>query len=190
MLAVLLLIALAAAGLDQLSKALIYGRDGDFIKGFICFNSVENRGVAWGIMNDVNGGLVLITILTVLITAILVGGIIKYRKVMPRSIAVSLAVIIGGALGNLIDRVFLGFVRDFICTEFISFPVFNVADIFVTCGGAALVAILLLTKKGRAFSSVVFPDNKKKDKKDDGWMTEEEMKAEANKAGKDSSEEQ
>ena len=81
---------------------------------------------------------------------------------MTKLMAISFAFVIGGAIGNLIDRIALGFVRDFICTEFISFPVFNVADAFVTCGAILLGVLLIFTKKGHAFYNSLFDGKEKK----------------------------
>ena len=55
-----------------------------------------------------------------------------------------IAAIWAGGLGNMIDRLRLGYVVDMIQTEFISFPIFNVADCFITCGCIALIASLLI----------------------------------------------
>ena len=162
MLIVLLLITALAAGADQLTKALIYGHDGDFIRGVIRFASVENRGVAWGFLNGVNGATIVITVFTVVVIGLMAFVVVKYRKSLPWIVGVPVALVAGGAVGNLIDRVFLGYVRDFLATEFINFPVFNVADAFVTCGGIFLVIVLLFTKKGKEFTAVLFPEDKKK----------------------------
>ena len=64
--------------------------------------------------------------------------------------------IFAGGLGNIIDRVRFGFVIDMIQTEFINFPVFNVADIFITCGCILLIAHLVL------FNKEFWKDDKKK----------------------------
>ena len=64
--------------------------------------------------------------------------------------------IYGGGLGNMIDRVRLGYVVDMIETKFIRFPVFNVADCFITCGCIALIAHLVL------FNKNFWKDEKKK----------------------------
>ena len=58
-----------------------------------------------------------------------------------------IAAIYAGGLGNMIDRVRLGYVVDMIEVEFISFPVFNVADCFITCGCIALMVSLVLFNK-------------------------------------------
>lgn len=59
---------------------------------------------------------------------------------MPMGLVCSLGLVAGGGVGNLIDRIVAGEVTDFFATTFVNFPVFNVADIFVTCG---VVAVLL-----------------------------------------------
>ena len=151
-----------AVGADQLTKALIFGHDSAFIPGFIRLESVENRGMVWGLMNGVNWFVPVVSVLTLAVIALIVYVIIKYRKQMHPLIGVALSCIVGGAIGNLIDRVFLGFVRDFLCTEFISFPVFNVADAFVTCGAILLGVMLVFTRPGRAFLGVLFPEDEKK----------------------------
>lgn len=62
-----------------------------------------------------------------------------------------LALVLSGAIGNLIDRVALGYVRDFIAFDFINFPVFNFADSCITVGAVLLVVSVLFTKSGRAY---------------------------------------
>lgn len=167
MLFVLLAIVLFAVGADQLTKILFYGDrsvcgpDADFIKGFVRFHSVENKGVAWGFLSNNEGSaLIIITVFTVIVTALMIYIVIKYRKSMTPLLKIASAMVVGGAIGNLIDRIWLGYVRDFICTEFIDFPVFNVADCFVTCGGILLGVILLFTKSGHRFMNTLFPDKK------------------------------
>ena len=58
-----------------------------------------------------------------------------------------IAAVYGGGLGNMIDRVRFGYVVDMIETQFMEFPVFNVADSFITCGCIALIAHLILFNK-------------------------------------------
>lgn len=161
MLYVLLAIVLFCTGMDQLTKALIFGHDSPVIPGFIKFASVENHGMVWGFMNGAKGMMIAVTVFTVFVIALLVFLTVQYRKHMGTLMQIALAAITGGAIGNLIDRIALGFVRDFICTEFIEFPVFNVADCFVTCGAILLGVILIFTKRGHEFMNAVFPDEKK-----------------------------
>ena len=60
---------------------------------------------------------------------------------------VSLALVLAGAVGNLIDRLFLGYVTDMFQTLFMNFPIFNVADICIVCGGIAFCVYFLLLCK-------------------------------------------
>ena len=67
-----------------------------------------------------------------------------------------IAAIYAGGLGNMVDRLRLGYVVDMICTEFIDFPVFNVADCFITCGCVGLMVSLAF------FNKAFWKDDKKK----------------------------
>ena len=153
---------LFAAGADQLTKLLVFGHDCAVIPGIVKFASVENHGMVWGIANGVNGLMTAVSFITAAVIVIMTVILIKYRKKMGWPILLSLAAVIGGAIGNLIDRIALGFVRDFICTEFIDFPVFNVADIFVTLGAIGLGILIIFTKRGHEFMAALFPEEKSK----------------------------
>lgn len=111
------------------------------IKGILDFTYVENRGAAFGIFSGKTGILAIISLAAVI-------GIMIYYFKLPKTpkykyLRVSLILIAAGAVGNLIDRVFMGYVTDFIEVTFISYPVFNFADICV-CVGAVLFAFLVL----------------------------------------------
>ncbi len=112
------------------------------IDGVFSLTYLENRGAAFGILQNKQ-------YFFIAFTAVVLILIIVYLAVKrPKSIFmwVSLALVCGGALGNLIDRVRLGYVVDLFYFEPINFPVFNVADICV-CVGAALAVILILLDK-------------------------------------------
>ena len=147
------LYALFAAGIvavDQFTKYLTlanipFGEQIPFIPGFLRFTYVRNYGAAFSSLQDQQWLFALIfVVFTVLI-------IWEYRR---KSMGFSrferwcIAAIYGGGLGNMIDRVRLGYVVDMIETEFIEFPVFNVADCFITCGCVALMVSLVLFNKG------------------------------------------
>ena len=124
--------------LDQISKYLITASfslgEGDcIIRGVLDFRYIENRGAAFGMLQ---GARVFFIILTVIIFAALIIYLIKAKPSSKLELT-ALSCIAGGALGNFIDRAYLGYVRDFIEVKFIDFPVFNVADCFV-CIGAGL----------------------------------------------------
>ena len=147
------LYALFAAGIvavDQFTKYLTlanitFGEQIPFIPGFLRFTYVRNYGAAFSSLQDQQWLFALIFLaFTVLI-------IWEYRR---KSMGFSkferwcIAAIYGGGLANMIDRVRLGYVVDMIETEFIEFPVFNVADCFITCGCIALMVSLVLFNKG------------------------------------------
>jgi signal peptidase II len=113
------------------------------IEGIFNLTYVENRGAAFGILQNQRWFLV---ILPIIIVAAVVFYLVTHRRdsVLRR---ISLAVILGGALGNLIDRIFHGYVIDMLQTAFIEFPVFNVADSAVVCGTILLAIQMLFLDK-------------------------------------------
>lgn len=105
------------------------------------FRHVTNTGAAFGLFP--NGGAILLAIAVVVIVAIVV-----YTRYLPTErwlVLLSLGLQLGGALGNLIDRLRFGHVVDFI--DFHFWPTFNVADMSLVTG-VALLALLVLTEKG------------------------------------------
>ena len=143
--AVLLLIAA-----DQLTKYLAVLRLKDqaavpLIRGVLEFSYVENRGMAFGLLQD---GRWIFLVLTVLAIAALVFLYIRIpAEKRFRPLAVGLVFLTAGAAGNLIDRIRLGYVIDFIYIKLINFPVFNVADCYVTWTGVILAFLLLFHYK-------------------------------------------
>ncbi len=110
-----------------------------FVDGFLHWEYVQNTGAAFGSFSD---NTLLLSIVTgIIIFCGIVAIIIK--KINNKFLLVTSVMIISGGLGNLIDRIMRGYVVDFICVEFIDFPVFNFADILVTCGAFMLIAYLL-----------------------------------------------
>lgn len=148
---------------DQLTKHLAVemlqyvGNTREFIPGFLRFEYCQNTGMAWGALS---GQTIYLTIVSLLLMAMLIYLLVRYFKLMPNLIKVSLVIIIAGAAGNLIDRLFLNYVRDFLAFDFMSFPVFNVADSCVTIGVVLLVVALFILKSGREFLSAVDAEDK------------------------------
>ena len=146
------LYALFAAGIvvgDQLFKYWILtniplGAELPFLPGLIRLTYIRNTGAAFSALEGQQWLFALIFIgLTVLL-------LWEYRKkTMPFSKfdRWCIAAIYGGGLGNMIDRVRFGYVVDMLETEFMEFPVFNVADIFITCGCILLMISLALFNK-------------------------------------------
>lgn len=142
-----LIIALLIIAFDQITKILVtgalsLGESKVVIPKLFNFTYVENRGAAFGIFQ---GARVFFIVITLILLFLVIYYFIKKK---PQSILekTALAFITGGALGNFIDRAFLGYVRDFIETAFMNFPVFNVADCFV-CIGAGLYIIFILCEE-------------------------------------------
>ncbi len=129
----LVLAALIAA--DQFSKyltvtALELGESAPFLPGFMQFTRVHNYGAAWSSFSGKT--VLLVALTTVLIVAV---GILLWKKVVRHPLGVAACLLVmGGGIGNYIDRVRLGFVVDMLDTLFIEYPVFNVADCFVVVG--------------------------------------------------------
>lgn len=130
-------------------SGLALGESADFIPWLVNFTYVKNDGAAWGMLD--NARWVFMTLSTLAMLAI-VYVLIKYRKrhVM---LEIGLAFVLGGGIGNMIDRIIYGTVTDFLhfTSESFpilnrSFPVFNVADIFVTVGAFVLIAYLLFVE--------------------------------------------
>ena len=148
----LLYYALFAGGIvaaDQFTKYLTVQNialweEIPFIPGLLQLTYVQNTGAAFSSFEGRQGMFALIfLIFTVLI-------IWEYRK---NSMGFSkferwcIAAVYGGGLGNMIDRVRMGYVVDMIETTFMEFPVFNVADCFITCGCIAMMVSLVLFNK-------------------------------------------
>ena len=102
------------------------------------FTYAENRGMAFGLLADHRW---VFMVLSTLALAILLIYLIRVRPQNPW-LRVSLAMVVGGGLGNMIDRIFLGSVIDFLDFTLIDFPIFNVADSFVCVGAGMLIAYL------------------------------------------------
>ena len=75
----------------------------------------------------------------VVVALVVVAGAVAlaWREPLPAWLSALLGCVVGGGVGNMVDRIAAGSVTDFLATTFMDFPVFNVADIFVTCGIAA-----------------------------------------------------
>lgn len=135
----------AIAAVDQLIKiavlnsSLASGEVSTVIEGFLQWRYVENTGAAFSLFT---GKTVLLSVFTAVV--LLVGFyLIIAKKIKSKVALASVVMLMGGGLGNLIDRVFRGFVVDYIEVLFIDFPVFNFADCFVTVGEFLLVGYLV-----------------------------------------------
>ena len=144
-----ILIIIAGIVLDRITK--IYAAK-HFISNphsgsLINLTYLENRGAAFGILQDKR---ILFVILTIAIVIYLLYYFITNLKSNPLVLNIAFSLIISGALGNFYDRLFQGYVVDFIEFAFVDFPVFNIADIFVTVGCGLLIIYILFHGEKRS----------------------------------------
>ena len=130
--------------LDQITKYLtiLYLKPIDtlpLITDVIHLTYLENKGAAFGMMKDARWLFMLIS--TVAIVGILV--YMLWKRPTSKLLCTALSLIVGGGIGNMIDRTLLGYVVDMIDFRLINFAVFNVADSFV-CVGAGLMMLYLI----------------------------------------------
>lgn len=143
-LAVLLFIA------DQITKYMALTRlkpvgSVTFIDGFMDFTFVENRGAAFGILN---GKVWLLLIVAVIICVVIIAAMLRMPDTKEyKWLKWSLMLILAGAVGNVADRIFRGYVVDFFEFTFIKWPVFNMADIYVVVGTIVMAILVLFVIK-------------------------------------------
>ena len=143
------LFALGIVGIDQLSKYLVVANiplfaQVPFLPGFLGLTYVRNTGAAFSILQ---GHSWLFVLVFAIITVLLFVEYFKHPLPFTKLDRWCIAAIYGGGLGNVIDRAFRGYVVDMIKTEFMDFPIFNIADCFITCGCILLIFSLLFLNK-------------------------------------------
>lgn len=141
-------IVIGSVALDQITKAIVVscmepGQVLPFLPGFLQLHYTQNTGAAFGMLENHRW---VFLVFSVIAMAAIVYLLVKYYSRHPL-FAVSLSMVLGGGVGNLIDRTLhVDGVVDFLDFQFINFAVFNVADIFVTCGSAALAIYILFVE--------------------------------------------
>lgn len=145
--------------LDQYTKnlAVAYLKDKpafNIISGILELNYLENKGAAFGMLQNQKAFFIFV--------AFVILGVIGYVLYkMPdekkyRALHILLSLIAAGAIGNMIDRIRLDYVVDFIYFVLINFPIFNVADIYVSVSTVILVILLLFYYKEKDLSFISF----------------------------------
>lgn len=143
------LFSLGIVAIDQITKALVVANiplyaDVPFLPGILQLTYAQNTGAAWSLLE---GQQWLFVLLFVVLTGLVFWEYFKKRMPFTTFERWCIAAVYGGGLGNMIDRVRLGYVVDMLETQFITFPVFNVADSFICCGCIALVISLMFFNK-------------------------------------------
>ncbi len=127
---------------DQLSKYLVIrniplNESIEVIPNFFYFTHIINTGAAFGLFQNTAKPLAIVSVVAIIL-------IIVLRAMLPLNFVfynISLGFILGGALGNLVDRYFVGEVVDFI--NFVFFPIFNIADSFIVIGFCLIIILIL-----------------------------------------------
>jgi signal peptidase II len=134
-------VALAAVAADQLTKRIVTGRlalgDSVHVIGPFAIRNVQNSGIAFGLFASATALVILLTGVAVLWMLLFFARSGARHPVLP----VSLGLVIGGSLSNLLDRVRLGYVTDFLDLRY--WPAFNLADSFIVIGVFVLLAALV-----------------------------------------------
>ena len=152
------LFAAVIVAADQLSKLWVVGNiplhtQIDGIPGLFHLTYVQNTGAAF---SSFQGMRWLFAAVFIVFTVAIIWEFSKKRMPFTTFERWCVVAVFGGGLGNMIDRVRLGYVVDMINLDFMNFPVFNVADCFITCGCIALMVSLVF------FNKAFWKEDKKK----------------------------
>jgi signal peptidase II len=138
-------VGVAAVAADQLTKRIVSGRlglgDSVHVVGPFSIRHVENSGIAFGLFASATALVILLTALAVVWMLVFFARSGARHPVLP----VSLGLVIGGSLSNLLDRVRLGYVTDFLDLRY--WPAFNLADSFIVIGVCILLAALVAAER-------------------------------------------
>ena len=149
--------------LDQVTKGMavkcLKGQEAFTLwEGVFEFRYLENRGAAFGMLQGQRVFFLFTGVIVLLVVIYLLGHMSKEKRYWPiRLIAIC---ILSGAWGNMIDRLCLGYVVDFFYFRLIDFPIFNVADIYVSVGTAVLVVLMLLYYKDEELNHLLIRKGK------------------------------
>jgi len=166
---ILIVVAAFFIWLDQWTKALAVAHlmnqeDIILIPGVLQLRYLENRGIAFGMFQGWQWIFSIFTVFVLLLIFWVVYKIDLKRHTLP--VYIICVLVVGGAIGNFIDRVTLGYVVDFIYFSLIDFPIFNVADILVTCSSIFAILALIFIYKEEEINQVFKGLSQKKEKKD------------------------
>lgn len=172
----ILLIALLTA-FDQLTKYMITSsfelyESKMVIQNILSFTYIRNTGVAWGMFQGKRIIFLVLTAVVLLFCFYIFANIAEQKKY--RLLRIALIVLVSGAVGNMIDRIKLGYVVDFFCVEFIDFPIFNVADIFVVVSMIGIFLLIMFKYNNEEFDEIL--GIKKKNTQDDKIEKDERKK--------------
>lgn len=157
------IIVLVFTIIDQFTKylAVVFLKDQPALslwEGVLELRYLQNTGAAFGMLSDQRVFIIFIAVIFLAIVAYTlfkIPGTKKYNV-----LHIILSFLVAGAIGNMIDRIRLNYVVDFIYFVFIDFPIFNVADIYVTCSTALLIILILFVYKEEDLAFLKFKQQK------------------------------
>lgn len=144
------ILALLIIGIDQITKYLtVMSIDlyevVEVIPNILSWMYLRNTGAAWSILE---GQMWFFYIVTFIVVIVVVYYLQKYGD-QSRLLSLSLSFVLAGSVGNVLDRIRLGYVVDMIRVEFIDFPIFNVADMSLFVGVALLILYVFLDERNK-----------------------------------------
>lgn len=153
----------ALVALDQYTKylAVIHLKDKPayiIINGVLELNYLENKGAAFGMLQNQKAFFIFVAVVILSVIGYVLLKTPDNKKY--RILHLLLSLIAAGAIGNMIDRIRLNYVVDFIYFVLINFPIFNVADMYVTVSTAVLVILLLFVYKESDLNFISFKQKK------------------------------
>lgn len=150
---------------DQLTKVFaqnyLINNAINIISNVFSLNYVENRGVAFGLFSGRSVGIIIVTLL---ISILIIKLFLNSLWLKEYKLCILFSMIFAGFLGNFIDRIRLGYVVDFISLDIINFPVFNIADIFITVP-SLIIMIFVFRLSEKEFSAIFSLKGGKNEKK-------------------------
>lgn len=163
-----LIAVILGVALDQFTKYLAVTQIKEqpivLIDGVLEFRYLENRGAAFGMLQNQQWFFLIITVITLCLIVYTYIKLPREKHFTP--LRICMITLTAGAIGNMIDRINLQYVVDFIYFKLIDFPIFNVADIFATCSTIALIVLFLFFYSEEDFDfifSLVVPKRKNKE---------------------------
>ncbi len=136
------IVTLLVTGIDQLTKFLVYGTVAKSIIGdFLWFQSTLNTGVAFSMFE---GKSWIFVVVSSIASLALIYLILSKKFLNKKKYKISLAFMLGGTIGNLIDRIVFKGVRDFIYLKFMNFAIFNIADMAIVVSVILICAFILI----------------------------------------------
>lgn len=141
------LVALGGAALDLWSKWLAEARLGlrghcVVLEGLLDFRCGRNKGVVWGLGKDWSGAPTFFLVLSLVAMAVILFLFLRTRR-PGWLLTLALSLLLAGTIGNAYDRLAYEAVRDFLQVTFINWPIFNLADCYISVGAGALLVYLL-----------------------------------------------